>query len=195
MNERCKSIYRYVDYVKYYQLVAFLYESAHAGGMIAEDDYFCPLLRDFERYDELLHGKHKRKDRLREIENVISENGLNVDFCDKLRDSPSLRYLVAVGFHDVPIVKIEASKREYKLFIDCGDAPHKPKVGRDIVELCFEDHAVNPSDLTFEPYELYYDRQEIYYDGGLTVFLCLNDRTEKLRTVELQITARDVNIR
>ncbi len=108
-----------------------------------------------------------------------------------------MRYLFAIGFHDVHIVGFSVENNECKLLIDCDNANHKPNSGKDIIEIHFENATVKKNDLHIkEPYEYYFDRQEIYYldDDSLMVILGLNNRGEALKTIELHIVADNISI-
>lgn len=197
LNQRSSNIFEYYNRAKYYQLVALLYDKISGNGIIAEKDFYCPIFENSEKYDDLLQNKAERKYYVQPIDNIIAENKLNRNFCKKLSESASLRYLLAIGFHDVPINKLLVENNMLKMFIDCSAANHKPDFDKDIVELCFENYTVNQNNLQDEKQnEYYYDRQEIYYldNSELMVVLGLNNRGELLKNIELQIAASDIFI-
>ncbi len=196
--KRCGNIFEYNYQAQYYRLIALLYDKVFDNGLIAEADFYCPLLDNVPKYDYMLKNITDRQDYLKTIENLIAEKNLNIEFCKKLRDSISLRYLLAIGFHDVPLIKTDVTEIECKLFLDCSDANHRPNNGKNIVELCFENPIMDKKlSGKGKPYEYFYDRQEIYSldNGKILVIIGMNNRGEIFKSFELSIVTSNIIVR
>lgn len=196
LNTRINDFMQYCERARYYQMVALLYEKAY-GGLIKSDDFYCPLNFEYERFNKLLSENTDGRIIEKHAANFIKSEALNPIFCKKLAISRGLRYLLAIGFHDVPILSAVIDKRNLKLSIDCTNTDFKPNTENSIITVQFENFKLKGENLSdFYPNKFYYDRQEIYCldSGDLLFVIGLNNRGAEFKSIELQFTANVVNI-
>jgi len=196
LNKRIRDFMEYCERLRYYQAVAMLYEKMNGCGLIKSEDFYCPLTSNDDGLEQLLtestdccNVKHK-------ITEMMTKYRLNAKFCSKIGDSRGLRYLLAIGFHDVPIVSFSMDKNNIKMVLSCCDAKYKPNIKKDMLEVCFENALEKSVIKSFEPNGFYYDRQEIYCleNGKLLFIIGLNNRGTVYKALELEILADDITI-
>lgn len=195
LNKRVSDFTDYCERLKYYQAVAMLYEKMHNSGLIKEEDFYCPLTSNDNDLEWLLTKKSNYNVK-HKITEIITEYHLNAEFCNKIGTSSGLRYLVAIGFHDVPVVSFSVDKDNFKMMLSCRNAKYRPNVKKDTVEICFENALEKSTIKSLNPEGFYYDRQEIYcLDNGKLLFVIgLNNRGADYKSVELKILADDIII-
>lgn len=196
LNKRISNFMDYCERLKYYQAVAMLYEKMHDCGWIREEDFYCPFISNDNHLEQLLTKKADCCKVENKITKMMTAYHLNAEFCNKIGASSGLRYLLAIGFHDVPVVSFSVDKNNFKMMLSCRNAKYKPNVKKDTVEICFEKVLEKPTIKPFELEGFYYDRQEIYCleNGKLLFVIGLNNRGSDYKSVELEIMADDIII-
>ncbi len=192
LKERCNNFIEYCERLKKYQLVAQMYEKISDKGLICEEDFFNPLSIE-DIYGTMIEKPNCEINEAM-INKFIEQEGLNKVFCQKIKKSNDLRYLIAIGFHDVPIIEACFKENEFKMLISTKNYDYKPKEAEESVEMCFSEAIIKSIKIRGELKlkELYLDRQEIYCLGeGQNLYIFeFNDRGEG-DSVEIQIISNE----
>lgn len=112
----------------YYQAIALLYEKEIGDGIISE--LTLPQSITNMKYNSeiinLLYYGGDSTDYLKTIGKIIRYYELNKNFCQKIKNSYGLRFMLCNNFHDAFIEKFELDKTKINLFLNCGDCLSKP---------------------------------------------------------------------
>lgn len=212
----------YYDFIEPYQYVAYLYEKMY-GGIIDKGYFYCPLrLRDdeeiYNHYSELLEGAADKATLEHELNVFIEKRELDVGFCNKIRDSKGLRYMITVGFHENYAKDFKIADSECVLRVKCSDE-HMPlvKVKKNLAKIIFKD----VSKIKYKKFEYFsadkyakilddrieweklslndfeYNGQYFLYQENDTILFTfeLNNNDKPMKTIILEITAQDVELK
>lgn len=201
----------YYNWVAPYKLFAMLYDKTHRGIIDERDFEYANLSSYYIRLLRADKGQHPEVITKCEtiIKNIIEEEKLDIAFCDKLKNSAGLRYWIAFGFYDVPIIKCEKNGNDFIMTLDCKNAWFRPaeKAVKDMrcVNLIFK--GASDIENSFKEGEVSQKRPKFYYKTG--EIRCLEDgkflfgfqfsdfkrsvnSVSQTRTIE--ITAKDIVI-
>lgn len=174
-----------------YVFVALAYDKIQRNGFIAEKFMFLPdSLGQNEALSKFLSDNSCGLQDESFVGEFIVEQNLNKEFCEKLKQSPSLRYLTVVGFHEAKILgcKLENNNLSIKVnYSGCWSAPNLDK----------EECTITLCNVEFENIDdysnLYIDGFRVCYEQGKLGFqLTLNNRGKILITKKLEIFCEDV---
>ncbi len=175
----------FCERLKRYQLIAFLYERLHGKGYLAEEDFICPL--DEELWKEVVVKQAGKLLLKKSILQAIRRYRLDKKLCAKISTSEGLRYLIAVGFHDVPVCAVVQKQSNCVLRLQTGKEEKK--------EIIFQSGRIEGDLITYAEQEKYFlDRWQFYFtESGKLIFdLQLNNRGNTLDIKRLNIIATDI---
>lgn len=194
LNKKIDDFVRYCETLKFYQMVALLFEKFNMDGWIVANDFFTPV--DVMFLGEKVDVFNVKTEKIPEIvEDIIQKYGLNVSFCQRLKTNKALSYLVAIGFHDCRLLSVDNKKDFWELCLDgsslCYEEYHTVEV-RLIFKQVTSNRPERPEDET--PY--YVDRQEVYCldDGQMLAIFQFSNRGAEFKRLEMEISFLDVEM-
>ena len=112
----------------YYTYLALLYEKAEGEGFLNLQDPGIPVEKNYKKVaDVVLHGT-SNTECYKLIGKLVEQYGLNKEFCDRIKHSPSLRYMLCENLHDARIDEFITDGADLEFLINCGDCMGKPIV-------------------------------------------------------------------
>lgn len=128
--------YEYYEEIKPYVLIAYIYDKLSLDGFIKPTYYYNPLHE--VKYDDIFDKSLNSEQYLKIIEELIVSRNLDRTFCEKLATSNSLRYLIAVGFHECPVVSDFLKDSSFSIILDCNGAFGQPKMNSSKIMVFFD---------------------------------------------------------
>lgn len=108
----------YYEKIKPYVTIAYLYDKLSSDGLISSQ-FINTWYTALEPKYENLFDKNLDSEQYREvIEELIDSRNLNRKFCNRLSNNNSLRYLVAVGFHECTVVSDLLKDSLFSIILD-----------------------------------------------------------------------------
>ncbi|MDE7087020.1 MAG: hypothetical protein K2O67_02385 [Clostridia bacterium] len=204
LNKRLNDCAEYYKRLQYYTLVAFLYEKADGEGYIANSQYYYPsYVPKCEKFEKLLQGNGDKSAYECAAEEFTEQYGLNKSYCETLKNSKGFRYMVAVGFHDLPVIAHTFGQDFISLKIDNRNSDFSKPCGIELpttVKFCGVkkfDLRVEKGDVQSKEIDgLYYDRQEFYCtdDGKILSYITLFSHGKNLVEITLETVCDDISI-
>ena len=113
--------YEYYEEIKPYVTIAYLYDKLSSDGLISSQFIKSWYTSLEPKYENLLNQNLDSEQYRKIIEELIESRNLNRNFCKRLSNNNSLRYLVAVGFHECPVISDLLKDSLFSIILDVDD--------------------------------------------------------------------------
>lgn len=193
------SCLEYYEKIKPYQLIGFLYEKLSKDGLIMSNDFFNSMSECEPRATEVWAECENPTQLSAYIDELIVRWDLNRTFCEKILKSRGIRYLLNVGFHDIPVI-LENDTNDYKIVVDNEYGHHSPRLSGFNFQISYKNLTYYESrfegEKNLENMTYFFDRHMIFITetGELYVEIILNTRGEPWCVKQINLICSDVEI-